>query len=157
MSKTFKFTDYFDSPESDVIESVYYNSGTYELFVVTNRDDAYGYDSVPNYLFNHFKNAASKGHFWNTAVKGRYKNVSRGEDVDFVNANYVAPAKPVYANAFAAPVADAEYVVTFEVSGTLTVTGTADNIDDAVAKATKIVNEQLAGNFKVKEVTKKFV
>lgn len=150
MSKTFIYTDSFDSPESDVIASAYYNGSSRELYVVTHRQDAYGYSDVPSYLFSHFKNSSSKGHFWNTAVKPQFKSISRGEPVTFaqygVSQTVPAPAP-----------AQAEYVVKYEVTGTLTITGSADSLDDALVKAAKIVGEQFSGDSKVIEVTRKFV
>lgn len=58
--------------DSSVIESIYYNRETWELFVVFHNGSARRYESVPAAVFTAFKGASSVGAYYNANIKNRY-------------------------------------------------------------------------------------
>lgn len=64
------YTEVF-SPDSSLVEGVYYDANTSELTVVLH-DELYRYSNVDKRVFNEFKNAHSAGRFYAANVKRTY-------------------------------------------------------------------------------------
>jgi len=72
VTKPFYYTHRFVS-DSSIIEAVYFNSYTNQMFVVLRgKDDVCGYSGVQYDQYLLFKHAESHGRHWNKFVKGKY-------------------------------------------------------------------------------------
>lgn len=142
MTKQVKYTDHFVA-DSSVVDEVYYDDVNKELYVILHNGTRVGYSGVGSYIYRALKDSSSVGAYWNRNVKNYYHGISG--DVEFVDAN----AKDA--------VAEPEFTVVVTVDGTLTITGTATDGNEALRKVNQVLAETFKGTYKVKSLTQNFV
>ena len=156
--RTVEYSDSFVAHNSSVIDKVFYNSQTRELFVHLLNGTKVGYRAVPPSIFEQFKSfntpGRSVGSFWNNFIKDRPYYPGISGDVALVGKNTAPVDQHVNVNAKVA--GGAEFTVVVEVSGLLTFTGTARDGADALRKVNEALNETFSGKSKIKELTQKF-
>lgn len=155
MTKQFVYTHVFDA-DSEVIETVYYSQKTRDLFVALNSGSIAGYKNVPLWVYDQFAGSSSKGRFWNRDIKNRF--ATQSGDVVFVpyEKSEEFPTAEEVSEMAERTIAPGSFKIVFEVSGTLTVTGTAKSGEDAIRLAKAGLDEVFEGKVKLKELIQTF-